>query len=413
MTDPGHRFTPARRDERGTVLALFALLLVGLFGLLGAVVDGGRLRVTRQQMDAGAECAALEGLRFKDLEGDAGRRSRATAAAANLFDDDLDPGNGDAIGLGAGSLPIISGAAPLGGAILAAVSPGDRAWKPAVGLEQNLDNAAHGDLVAGAHDPAGSPSEDDLFTRGDFAPQPAGSSEAALAAAPAFLVRLRRADDRLALDRDPGRSSAGPPFEWLWARGSAWQEPIAGQSNASRVDGLTLRAASIAATELALAVSADPARDLQLASFALRGGAATPWQSTAPSAALTLDVDATGQLLLAGVEEGVALAAPAQRVGATVAPAAPLAAPAAVALIVPVYAEVDGTRRVLGFTLADASLAGATLTVQRRAGGVLPAGATASSPAALDARLALDSNPTLRALHASIFEPVLAPVLRR
>ena len=70
-------------------------------------------------------------------------------------------------------------------------------------------------------------------------------------------------------------------------------------------------------------------------------------------------------------------------------------------------------RRVLGFTLAEATLSGGLLTVQRRAGAVLPTGASAASPAALDARLALESNPTLRALHASISEPVLAPVLRR
>ena len=69
---PSHALS--RPEEHGTVLVLFALLFVGIFGLLGAVVDGGRLRVTRQQMDAGAECAALEGVRFRDTEGDAGRR---------------------------------------------------------------------------------------------------------------------------------------------------------------------------------------------------------------------------------------------------------------------------------------------------------------------------------------------------
>ena len=415
MTEGRSNPTPAKatREQGGTVLVLFALLLVGVFGLLGAVVDGGRLRVTRQQMDAGAECAALEGLRHKDVEGDAARRSRAIAAAANLFDDDLDASNGDAIGLGAGSLPIVSGVAPLGGSIQAAVTPAARTWKPAQALEQNLVNAAHGDLVAGAHDPTGIPTEDDLFDRGDFTPEAVGTAAATLAAAPAFLVRLRRASERLALDRDPGQSSAGPPFEWLWARGSAWQEPVAGQGNASRNDGLTLRAASIAAAERALTVSADPAQGLALATFALRADGATPWQATPAGGALTLNVDATGQLLLAGAEEGIALAAASQLVGAPAARSPTLTPPSAGTLLVPVYADLAGARRVLGFTLAEATLSGGLLTVQRRAGAVLPTGASAASPAALDARLALESNPTLRALHASISEPVLAPVLRR
>ena len=146
---------------------------------------------------------------------------------------------------------------------------------------------------------------------------------------------------------------------------------------------------------------------------ALRADGATPWQATPTGGTLTLNVDATGQLLLAGVEEGVALAAAAQLVGALAALSPTLTPPSTDALIVPVYADLAGARRVLGFTLADATLTGGLLTVQRRAGAVLPTGASAASPAALDARLALESNHTLRALHASISEPVLAPVLRR
>ncbi|MGC6486899.1 MAG: pilus assembly protein TadG-related protein, partial [Planctomycetota bacterium] len=137
------------------MLILFALLVVGLFGMLGVVVDGGRLRVTRQQLDAGAECAALEGLRFKDVEGDAARRDRAAQSLAWLFDDDLDAANGDRMGLGAGTLPIVTGAAPVGGAVVLDTGPAARAWKPGDALERNLPNAAHGDLVAGVHVPGG------------------------------------------------------------------------------------------------------------------------------------------------------------------------------------------------------------------------------------------------------------------
>ncbi|MFN3240632.1 MAG: pilus assembly protein TadG-related protein [Planctomycetota bacterium] len=406
----------AARDDReaGTVLVLFALLLVGLFGLLGAVVDGGRLRVTRQQMDAGAECAALEGLRFKDLEGDDGRRQRAIAAVANLWDDDLDPDNGDAIGLGAGSLPIVSGLDPLGGSLDVAATAAARVWKPGPELQANPGNAAHGDMVAGRHLADRAPSEDDAFARDDFVPTPPGSSATALADAPSFLVRLRRSNRRLALDRQPGESSSGPAFEWLWARGSAWQEPAGGDGSASRNDGLTLRAAAIASTERALLVSSDPNLGTTLATIALRGDAASTWNATPPFASATFDVDANGLLTVAGVEQGVTLALAPRNVGATLVPAA--AAPTALpttTLLLPVYGTIAGQRRVVGFTLGAATASGATVTVTRLPATVLPTGASSASPAALDARLALEADPDLRALHATFSEPVLAPVLRR
>lgn len=406
---------PACRDhESGTVLVLFALLLVGLFGLLGAVVDGGRLRVTRQQMDAGAECAALEGLRFKDLEGDIGRRDRAITATANLWDDDLDPSNGDRIGLGAGSLPVVSGVDPLGGTIVVAATAADRVWKPALALEQNPGNAAHGDLVAGLHQADGVATEDDQFVRGDFTPVAAGSSATTLASASAFLVRLRRANRRLALDQQPGESSSGPPFEWLWASGSAWQEPGPGDANASRRDGLTLRAAAIASTARALVVSPDPVLGITIAVVALRIDAASTWNATAPGATATFDVDANGLLTVAGVEQGLTLAAEPRSVGAAVLPAtaAPTALPTTT-LLLPVYGTVGGERRVVGFTLGAAALSGSTLTLTRLPATVLPSGVSSASPAALDARLLLEANPALRALHATFAEPVLAPELRR
>lgn len=403
-----------RQAEAGTVLVLFALLLVGIFGMLGAVVDGGRLRVTRQQMEACAECAALEGLRFKDIDGDAARRARAITAAQLLFDDDMDPANGDGMGLGAGSLPVVFGAEPLRGDIDVAVAPGARVWKPAEELEANANNSQHGDLVAGQHVAASSPAEDDTFTRADFTPTAPGSAASALSASSAFLVRLRRTSDRLPLDRQVGESSSGPPFEWLWARGAIWHEPTAGQTNASRSDGLSVRAASIAAGASALMVSDAPSQNISVASFALRVDGASAWQATAPGTTLTLDVEPGGLLLVDGVEQGAALASPARQVGAAVTRAAAiLTAPTTTTLILPVYGTVGGARTVAGFTLAQASLSGPLLSVTRLQGAVLPAGASRSSPAALNARVALTANAALRALHAAITEPLLAPVLRR
>lgn len=430
----------AAERERGAVLVLFALLLVGMFGMLAVLVDGGRLRVTRQQMDAGAEHAALEGVRFKDSEGDVGRRLRARIAMARQFDDDLVPdhlvpANADRIGLGAGTLPVVapvvaSGpAAPFGGSIAASSTPAARYWNPepdptspdpqvrAAGLQDNLANAAHGDLVAGTHDPgAGEPIEDDLFQRNDFVATTFGSSAAQLAAAPAFLVRLRRASDRLAFDRQPGVSSAGPPFEFLWARGSAWREPGPGETHASRADGLTVRAAAIASTERALVVTGLPGSGLAMAPFALRAEPASSWSGTLVGDSLVVTVDSIGTLTLGGQEEGAVLFAAgfAPVVGLTIAPRpGDVPSMSAGQLIVPVYGIVGTIRRIAGFTLATATLVGDELTVIRVPGGVLPVGASAVAPAALDARVELGRDPALRALHLSFPFPVLAPVLRR
>lgn len=400
--------------EAGTVLVLFALLLVGAFGLLGVVIDGGRLRIAKQQLDAGAECAALEGLRFKDREGDSGRRNRAITATEWQWDDDLNADNGDRLGLGAGSMPIVYDAQPLGGRIVIADNTGARAYKPAPDLEANLGNARHGDLVAGTHVAGATAQEDDAFQRPDFTPAAPGSSPAALASASSFLVRLRRATGRLPLDRQDNESSAGPAFEWLWARGSAWQEPGAAESNQSRANGVTVRATAIAAADRALFVASDPTGGPQLTTIALRGDTASAWHATVAGATLTLDIDPTGLLTSAGAEEGVTLLTTARVVGESVATAAaPPTTLGSTQLIVAAYGLINGTRRVIGFTLASATITGATIVITRSPAAVLATGASSISPSALDARLALASDPTLGAMHLAVAEPVLAPSLRR
>lgn len=403
-----------RPDESGAVLVLFALLLFGVFGMLGVVVDGGRLRVTKQQLDAGVEIAALEGLRFKDREGDAARRLRAIDAAAMLWDDDLDPDNGDAMGLGAGTLPIVRGDEPFGGDIVTSTVAAERVWKPARRMQTNDANLRHGDLVAGTHVALGSPAEDDAFVRQDFVPAAAGSNPDQLGTAPSFLVRLRRATDRLDLDRQDGVSSAGPAFEWLWARGSAWQEPGPGEALQSRSTGVTLRATAIASSERALVVTRDPTGATTLATFGLRGDGASLWNGTASGAALTLDIAADGSLTASGTEQGILLLATAQSVGTALTPSTSTVATIPVGeLIVPVYAVLGGGRPVIGFCRATATRSDTTLVVTRLPSAVLPSGASSVAPAALDARLALSQDPALRALHSTFSEPVLAPVLRR
>ncbi|MEM7201552.1 MAG: pilus assembly protein TadG-related protein [Planctomycetota bacterium] len=407
------------------MLVLCAILLVGLFGLLGAVVDGGRLRTTKQQMDAGAESAALEGLRFKDRVDDEGlytpdehRRLRAVTALQRQWDDDLDL-TSDALGLGAGTLPVVEPGidTPLGGRINVPVDRRALGWRPAdamlPGPQHNAVNARHGDLVAGAYvEGAGVAVEDDAFNRTDFAPVAAGSGGEVLAAAPAFLVRLRRAGSRLALDEQPGESTKGDPFEWLWARGIVWHEPTAEAPGiASRTDGVTVRATSIAAATRALLVADAPDGSVTIAPFALVGDVTAAWAATGVGAGLDLQIDPSGSLILAG-EQGVWLGVPARLVGDEIVPTPPgEVLPPTGDLIVPVYGRGD-VRRVAGFTLASATRSGTTLTIVRRRGAVLPTGASAVAPAALDARLVLSASPGLLALHNAFPQPVLAPVLR-
>jgi hypothetical protein len=402
-----------RQNQSGAVMVLFALLLVGIFGLLGVVIDGGRLRVTKQQLDAGVEIAVLEGLRFKDRDGDVVRRERAVTAMALQWDDDLDPSNGDALGLGAGSLPIVVGAQPLGGKFIASTAAADRVWKPADQLQANLGNAMHGDLVAGSFQPGQLPTEDDTFQRADFVPMSPGSTPTELASSNSFLVRLRRTTDRLALDRQPGVSSSGPAFEWLWARGSAWQEPGPGGNTQSRNDGFTMRATAIASSERALVISNDPTSTEELALIALRGEADSLWDTTAVGSALTLDIGSDGILTVAGVEQGVAITETPRTVGSTLVVSPTALVVVSPQLIVPVYGAIKNQRLVVGYCRASASIIGSTLVVSRLTSAVLPSGASSVSPAALDARVALELSPALRALYSTFSEPVLAPVLRR
>lgn len=411
---PGGSATERAR-ERGAVLVLFALLLVGVFGLLAVTIDGARLRATRQQMLAGAEAAALEGVRWKDALGDSRRRERARIALVRQWSDELDATGHDRLALGAGTLPVVDGAAPFGGSIELAGGAA-AVWRPGAALADNAENAAHGDLVAGAFVDGGDDREDDAFRRDDFVPAAVGSGAPTLAAAPALLVRLRRTPERLPTDRDPPRSSSGPPFEWLWARGAAWQEPAAGDPTdrrLSRSDGVAVRATAIGASERALLVADEPGGGVRVAPFALRLGPGATWNSTGVGQALDLQLGADGRLLGAGVEQGLVFAVPARVVGAAVTPAPGVQPPLPpTRLIVPVYAEAGG-RRVVGFSFAVASATGPVWSVVRQPGGVAPASASALAPAALDARLALAADAPLRASHEAVAEPVLAPVLRR
>jgi len=230
----GRKKSVCRR--RGATLVLFVMLLFAFLGMAALVIDLGFVRLTQRQMKTAANSAALEGLRGRDVLSDQQRRQNASDIVAVTFDDDLNPANGDPRNFGAG--PVID----FGNGIL--LSPTFNAselltisdapvYKPTRsdgnrGLELNLDNLTHGDMVAGTY-LRGAPLESTDYTRSDF--QATGDT--------AFLVRLRRTRGDNALDSQPGVSSRGPVVPFLFGRGSLIDPD-------SRGRGVTVRATAIA-----------------------------------------------------------------------------------------------------------------------------------------------------------------------
>jgi hypothetical protein len=111
------RWRAGQQGRRGNVLVLFALLVFVLFAVAALVIDLGLALTTRRQMQTAVDSAALEGLRGRDDpalakgQRDLARRQAAGAVAAAVFDDDLDPDDGDPRAFGAGPvLPLQGGA---------------------------------------------------------------------------------------------------------------------------------------------------------------------------------------------------------------------------------------------------------------------------------------------------------------
>jgi len=227
--------SPFLPDRQGTILIWFAIFLFALFPLAALIVDFGLVTLTRRQMQAAVNTAALEGLRFRDSvlsqwddpdprnrpEGlseacpgyaappssgqspsekrkkwcDCARRWAVGNLVENLFDDGLNPGEGDSMQFGAGPVLELSDGIQFEGTEFYAsqiISPGQSpVYKPQ--LQMNRDDVAEGDMVAGQWQETIPPdhSEDEDYLRGDFASKmdsryvPANPDDS-------FLVRLRR-----------------------------------------------------------------------------------------------------------------------------------------------------------------------------------------------------------------------------
>jgi hypothetical protein len=268
-TKPSHR--------AGYTLVFFAMLMFALMGLAALVIDIGFAKLTQRQMQTAVDSAAVEGLRWKDLneweevprgwlrdpafiaffdvnedfigtiandvDKDRIRRWAAQQVVLSTFDDDLEPGNGDDGAFdgggqfGAGPVVELSGGVgdPIMNASQLLTIPTTPFYKPAI--EQNLGNEIHGDMVAGAYDAAETiHDEDSTYVRTDFD----------LTDDDAFLVRLRRTNDFDGLDNIAGESTSGPPLPYLFGRGSllAFRDPATTYS--PRHHGMTVRATGIA-----------------------------------------------------------------------------------------------------------------------------------------------------------------------
>lgn len=397
------------------MLVFFTLIIYAILGLGALAIDLGYLTLTRVQMESLTDAAALEGLRHRDSLGDQGRRISARRTAAWMADNDFDPSS-DPLGFGAGpELPVTGGLAEpdeiseLGASKSIALTAAPSVYKPDLQLN-DAENLAYGDMVSGTF-LGGPPSEDSDYIRTDFSPAPAADS----ATAPAFLVRLRRTNNRQGLDQMPGVSASGGPLPLLLGLGTLIS------SGGVRVEGLTVRGTSIADARPAWSVGRP--YPLTASTPTIPGAAwivltASFWQSLTPESATSVTVDAaTGFVMSDGTRVGHfndLSGHPVLSIGAPLPPSVP-AAPLSVNSVgyVPIAAEVNGTERVIGFgRLRQNGTLPGTVEVTRLASQIAPRNATRHLIGGLPALSEAERAELLNA-NAGLEEALLAPVLVR
>ncbi|HEV8068126.1 MAG TPA: Tad domain-containing protein [Planctomycetaceae bacterium] len=275
--------------RRGNVLVFFAFFAFAAMAIAGLAIDLGMARLTQMQMQAAADSAALEGLRFRDdlpaawrPNGttppnlpqalinnigpqptstydptnpawqawiDGARRFAASEVVAVTFDDDLNPANGDQQHFGAG--PVVSVTDTIGdpslqaGGMITLPQTGPPFYKPT--LQANATNEANGDLVAGAYGwnqaydgPTATADESGDYSRRDFTP----NSSIGSTSQTGFLARLRRSHEDFV--GAIGTASNAPPLPFLFGRGSML--PRSSNNGELTVEsGITVRATAIAA----------------------------------------------------------------------------------------------------------------------------------------------------------------------
>lgn len=303
------------------MLVQVALLVFALCAVLSMVIDIGYARMTQGQLQNAADAAAVEGLRRRNVgvrnaagqivddafASDCQRRAAANRVVRRMFDDDLDPSNGDPdYQFGAGPLVDLTEGVTSMHALQTISIPETHAYKP--DLQMNQGNEVYGDMVSGrfcyTSDPVASEGSAHealdivctepqrgigAFTRNDFNPNgtaPGGPPALSECPAPddtlpdpwplsggsltgvdnsAFLVRLRRSNElqEFGGQTEPAVASSGPALPLIPGKGAA----IYGDDGASvysvRRDGLTVRATAIAGVRPALHVGLPVANPAQ------------------------------------------------------------------------------------------------------------------------------------------------------
>jgi hypothetical protein len=410
------------------VLAQFVLIVFAMFAVLSLVIDVGYARLTQSQMQNAADTAALEGLRTR---GDTAGRLAAHDLVQRVFDDDLDPTNGDSdYQFGAGPIIDLTDGATNLHALETMSVPDTHVYKP--DLQPNQDNAPYGDMVSGSFTYNSNPgsSEDAGYARNDFNPG-VGTG--------AFLVRLRRSNEFR--EAEPGVASSGSSLPLVFGRGTTifGDDPTGAYS--VRRDGLTVRATAIAQVRPALHVGlpqlqANPplpgVTPFAMVDACVQNAAGTPViiaVTINPTTGVITRTSAGPVTCPAGTAVGRFVTNP----SAISTVGQPLPAAAAVACVTvasvagwygPVYSAIAGTNRIIGFAgtsvtrNACPAVAGAafTATISRGASAVAASNATANlidglplpanvQPAAVAALLQLNA--------AVTYGPVLVPGLAR
>ncbi|MEZ6129766.1 MAG: Tad domain-containing protein [Planctomycetaceae bacterium] len=428
------------RSRSGYILVFFAMILFGIMAMAALVIDIGFARLTQQQMQTAVDAAAIEGLRFRDGIPDAwlndpdtmaeieaacgtspplpqdpndpdwqtwlncARRRAASRTVALVFDDDLDPLNGDdgafydaanpdpnageqfnvAGKFGAGPVLEFTGGEGSDPDLAASQFindpdnpnsnsgigslPAMPVYKPTrsdgtPGLEFNIGDEIHGDMVARNYAAdADHDDEGENYVRSDF--QTAGDS--------AFLVRMRRTNNFEGLDADTDVSTHGPPLPFLFGRGSLAVRDIDMVSDyLPRRHGITVRGTGIADALPAMSVGL-PDSTIMLPGLARFGlSRSEAWDRLIVDDPVTWSLSngvisnphggVVGRFFSFGAIESMPVS-----IGREV-PRESSPIDGTYTGYLPIYDEVDSVDRVVAFGIAtaQASSAGATVTITR------------------------------------------------
>jgi hypothetical protein len=417
------------------MLPFLAIVVIGCVALGSLVIDLGIAILTQVQMQAVADSAALEGLRFRDAIdssgqpiGDEGRRAAAARMASLVFDDDLDPAAPSVLSLqlGAGpELELIDHDDPAIAALHASRTitvPDQRTYLPQ--LQLNLTNEPHGDLVAGTFVspwPIAPSREERNYERNDFLP----SDPTTGARAPAFLVRLRRTNDFEGLDHQERVSSGSSPLPLLAGHGSLtpFANPEAPTNYTFRAHGFTVRATALADVRPALQVGFPQTAVTPPVEGALPFALTLElWNSLPVEQPVMLTVDARGTISGNGIAVAGRFTPPPPDpnamtvVGQAIVSAAPLLGADRTGYV-PIYRLFEeggrAVERVMGFGRLAVRGPLPTLTVVRLPGVVAPMNASRH----IKGTASFPQDPAVwQALfeaNQELVDPVLAPVLVR